>query len=64
MTAEGLVGKDSASSLGGSFCVAVVATEVVGLVLGEGELEEAEGRLLVVEDEGRSLEEVNLFGMD
>ena len=66
MTAEGLVGKDSASSLGGSFCVGVgvAATELVGLVVGEGEVEATAGRLLAVVDEGRSLEEVESFGID
>lgn len=69
ITAEGLVGKDSASSFGGFFCVSVAVAVVVAasvlveVVAGEGEIEGAEGRLLAV-DEGRTLGEVESFGMD
>lgn len=66
MTADGLVCEGSASPLTGFFCVAVaVAVSVlVGLVAGEGEMGEGEGRLLADEDEGRSLDEVESFGID
>lgn len=63
ITAAGFGGKDSASSVLESSCVAVGVTELVGLAVGEGDLETA-GRLLLVEDEGRSLGEAESFGMD
>lgn len=58
------MGKDSTSSLRGFFCVAVATSVLVGLVAGEVEMGAAEGRLLAVEDEGRSLDEEESFGVD